>query len=88
MDALLAGIVLGVIHFGGLWWTLRRALGTTTPYVLVGASYIARTAITVGGFYLFMDGSWIRLVALGAGFTLARIGLGARLGLGAGPQPG
>ena len=49
----LAGIVLGVFFFGGLWWTVLKISGSGRPYLISMVSFIVRTAVVlVGNFYL------------------------------------
>jgi len=71
--ALLAGILLGTIFFGGLWWTVWRGLASRQPALWFVGSMLLRTAIAISGFYYVMRGDWRRLVACLAGFLLARI---------------
>ncbi len=70
--ALMAGAVLGVFFFGGLWLTLRQLPKTKQPMLLVFGSLLGRSIITVAGFYWVMGGSWQRLLAAAAGFILMR----------------
>lgn len=83
-----AGTGIGLLHFGALWWTLDYAVRGPHAAAVCTLSYLARMAATVGAFYLVMDGDWKRLVALTAGFTVARFGLAARLGSGAPAKAG
>jgi F1F0 ATPase subunit 2 len=71
--ALLSGILLGVIFFGGLWWTVRRGLLSPVPALWFSASSLIRTAMALGGFYVVSQGEWRRLLACLLGFFLARI---------------
>ncbi len=71
--ALLAGLLLGAIFFGGLWWTVRRGLGSQQPALWFLGSMLLRTAMAVSGMYYAMQGDWRRLVVCLAGFLLARI---------------
>ena len=71
--ALVAGIFLGAIFFGGLWWTVRRGLVSQQPAFWFIGSMLLRIGIVVPGFYYVMQGDWRRLVACLAGFLLARI---------------
>lgn len=70
--ALLAGLVLGAIYFGGLWWTVQRALTASQPALLVMASMMSRTALVIAGFYFVSGGQWQRLLFCLAGFIVAR----------------
>jgi F1F0 ATPase subunit 2 len=71
--ALVAGIFLGTIFFGGLWWTVGRGLVSQQPAFWFIGSMFLRIAIVVPGFYYVMQGDWRRLAACLAGFLLARI---------------
>jgi F1F0 ATPase subunit 2 len=71
--ALVAGIFLGAIFFGGLWWTVRRALSSRQAAIWFAGSLFLRMAIVISGFYYVMQGDWRRLVVCLAGFLLARI---------------
>jgi F1F0 ATPase subunit 2 len=71
--ALLSGILLGVIFFGGLWWTVRRGLLSPVPALWFSASSLIRTGMALGGFYVVSQAEWRRLLACLIGFFLARI---------------
>lgn len=68
----LAGIVLGVFFFGGLWWTVRRSTFSPHPARLFVSSFLIRMTVAVGGFYLIADGDWRRILAWLLGFLIAR----------------
>jgi F1F0 ATPase subunit 2 len=71
--ALLAGILLGTIFFGGLWWTVRRGVSSKSPAVLFAGSLLTRTTLAIAGFYFVSHGNWQRLLTCIIGFFLARI---------------
>jgi len=71
--ALAAGLGLGAFFFGGLWWTTRRALTSSRPAAWFMVSFVVRTGVTLGGFYLLGGGHWERLAACLLGFILARM---------------
>jgi F1F0 ATPase subunit 2 len=71
--AVVAGVFLGVVFYGGLWWTVRRGLLSRQPATWFLASLVVRTAVALLGFYAVFRGDWRRLVACLAGFVLARI---------------
>ena len=50
--AFVAGLALGVVHFGGLWLTVRRLPGSRHPALLAFASFLVRTAAVVLGIYV------------------------------------
>jgi F1F0 ATPase subunit 2 len=68
-----AGVALGAIFFGGLWWTIRRGVSSQVPGLLFAGSLLLRTSVTVGGFYFVSHGDWRKLVACLLGFITARI---------------
>jgi F1F0 ATPase subunit 2 len=70
--ALLEGMVLGGIFFGGLWLTIRYTLSSTALGLWLVGSFILRMAIAVAGFYVVFAGDWQRLIACLLGFVLAR----------------
>ena len=71
--ALMAGMVLGTVFFGGLWLTIRKAATAQNPAVLFLGSFLFRTAITLTGFYYISPGGWQRLLAALFGFIMARL---------------
>lgn len=70
--ALLAGVTLGVIFFGGLWWTVRRGASSPTPTRWFLGSLVLRTAIVLAGFHAVGAGQPLRLGLCLFGFLLAR----------------
>lgn len=73
-----AGVLLGLLFFGGLWWTVRRAFASPRPALWVGGSLLLRMACVAAGFVLVSAGDWRRLLACLLGFWAAR-GLVIRL---------
>src|ERR1039458_7406986 len=51
VPALLAGVLLGAIFFGGLWWTIRKGFASTRPALWFLGSMLLRTSIALAGFY-------------------------------------
>ena len=72
MLAGLAGMALGTIFFGGLWWTVLRGVSSPRPALWFLGSGLLRMAIVVTGIYFVGGGQWKRLVVCLAGFILAR----------------
>lgn len=70
---LFAGVLLGALFFGGLWWTIRSASCSEWSGLVFAGSLLIRMAVAVTGFYLASHGDWRKLVACLAGFLLARI---------------
>jgi F1F0 ATPase subunit 2 len=69
---LISGVILGVIFFGGLWFTVKKAIATPYAALWVLGSSLIRTAIVLTGFYYAAEGSWQRLLICVAGFIAAR----------------
>jgi F1F0 ATPase subunit 2 len=70
--ALLAGLILGAIFFGGLWWTVRNGVSSKHPALWFLGSMLLRMCIVLLGFYFVGRGNWQRLVACLLGFIIAR----------------
>jgi F1F0 ATPase subunit 2 len=70
--ALAAGGALGVMFFGGLWWTVRKALVSKRAALWFLGSMILRTSLVLTGFYFVGGGHWKKLVACLVGFIVAR----------------
>jgi F1F0 ATPase subunit 2 len=68
-----AGVVLGTIFFGGLWWTVRRGLSSKQPALWFFGSLLLRMSIALAGFYVVSGGHWERLLACLLGFVVARL---------------
>jgi len=69
---LLVGIGLGGVFFGGLWWTVCRALHSTVPAMWFAAGWWIRSSAVLAGFYEVAHGEWRRLLACLLGFVFAR----------------
>lgn len=72
VGVLLAGVALGLMFFGGLWWTVRRGMASPRPALWFFGSLVVRVALTLGGIYLVAGDQWQRLLAIMLGFWLAR----------------
>jgi F1F0 ATPase subunit 2 len=72
-SAWMAGLALGVVFYGGLWWTVRRYASSPRPGLWFGGSLLLRMGIALGGFYFVSAGDWKRLVLCLAGFVMARV---------------
>jgi len=70
--ALAAGVLLGAVFFGGLWWTVRKGLASKHPALWFLVSQLLRTSVTLSSFYLIAGGRWERLMACLVGFISAR----------------
>jgi F1F0 ATPase subunit 2 len=70
--ALLAGVLLGAVFFGGLWWTVQRGVSSSWPAAWFLGSLVLRTAIVLVGFHFVSGGRGDRLLACLLGFIIAR----------------
>jgi F1F0 ATPase subunit 2 len=70
--ALLAGIVLGFVYFGGLWYTVQRINQAKHQALLFIGSFLLRTLVVLVGFYLVADGRIERIAVSLLGFLVAR----------------
>ena len=71
--ALVTGVLLGVMFFGGLWWTVRKGVSSKQPAFWFFGSLLLRMSITLAGFYFIARSHWERLLLCLLGFVMARI---------------
>jgi len=71
--AWVAGLALGAIFFGGLWWTVLRGVSSRQPALWFLGSFLLRMGVTLPGFYLVSGGDWRRLILCLLGFVMARL---------------
>jgi F1F0 ATPase subunit 2 len=72
-SALVMGVLIGLIFFGGLWWTVRKVVSVKHPAFWVFASLMLRMTIALAGFYFISEGHWERLPVCLLGFFIARL---------------
>lgn len=80
--AALAGAGLGLLFFGGLWYTIQQLPHSRRPALLLLGSFVLRLSLTLFGFYLILGGTAAavdRLLAALLGFLLVRLLLTRRL---------
>jgi F1F0 ATPase subunit 2 len=68
-----AGVSLGAVFFGGLWWTVRRGVSSERPALWFFCSLLVRMSAALAGFYFVSNGQWDRLLLCLAGFVMARL---------------
>ena len=73
LSAVLAGVLLGVLFFGGLWWTVRKTLSSPLAAFWFSGSFLVRTAIVLLGFYFVAQGDWRRITGCVAGLLGGRL---------------
>lgn len=80
--SLAAGAGLGLLYFGGLWWTVSRLAGHRRPQLLLALSFVVRTGLALVGFFALarLGGFWPSVLGL-AGFIVTRWLLVRRWGL-------
>jgi F1F0 ATPase subunit 2 len=71
--AFAAGVLLGAIFFGGLWWTVIRGVSSQQPALWFFGSMLLRTTVTLTGFYFVGREHWERWLLCLLGFVLARL---------------
>ena len=62
--ALAAGLLLGAIFFGGLWWTVRKGVSSQQPALWFFGSLLLRMSVALAGFYFVGREDWQRLAAV------------------------
>lgn len=72
LPAFMGGVLLGVVFYGGLWWTVRKGLASQRPALWFFISYLLRTAMIIVGLYAFSGGQWQRLLCCLLGCLFAR----------------
>jgi F1F0 ATPase subunit 2 len=73
MPALLTGLILGVVFFGGLWYTIQKGITSSHPGLWFATSLLLRTTLVISGFYLISAGNWQKLLACLCGFLIGRL---------------
>jgi F1F0 ATPase subunit 2 len=71
--AWVAGLLLGAIFYGGLWWTVRKGVTSKQPALWFLISMPLRMSIALTGFYFVSGGRWPRLLLCLCGFIMARL---------------
>jgi F1F0 ATPase subunit 2 len=72
-SALVAGVLLGAMFFGGLWWTVRKGMSSKQPALVFFGSLLLRMSIALAGFYLMARVSWESVLVCLLGFVMARL---------------
>ncbi len=68
-----AGVMLGLFFYGGLWWTVKKTMTSSRPALWLFASMLLRMGVALAGIYFVSDGQFKPLLACLAGFFIARI---------------
>jgi F1F0 ATPase subunit 2 len=72
-SALAAGVLLGAMFFGGLWWTVRKGVSSDKRALWFVASMPLRMIMALTGFYFVSGGHAARLLLCLLGFVMARL---------------
>ena len=72
--AVFVGVGIGLIFFGGLWWTLKRDLLAWKPVWGFALSFGVRVGLALMGFYWLVERDWTHLLSSLLGFFLVRLG--------------
>lgn len=70
--AVFAGGGLGMLFFGGLWWTVRKGTASRHPALWFLGSLLLRTTMALAGLHFVSGGHWDRLLSCLLGFVIAR----------------
>lgn len=68
----IAGMTLGMFFFGGLWFTVKKAITTKIPAIWFFISFFLRVGVVLIGFYYISPGGWQGLIFSLIGFIIAR----------------
>ena len=71
--ALAVGMFLGILFFGGLWWTVHRGLTAANPAIWFGLSALLRMAIILAALYYIARSGWPSLLVCLCGLLIARV---------------
>jgi F1F0 ATPase subunit 2 len=72
ITALLFGICLGAVYFGGLWITVELLPAFQRLTLVIVVSYLIRITLTMAGFYYILVIDWKQFVSCAIGFILVR----------------
>lgn len=70
---LVAGIVLGIIFFGGLWLTVKKGLRAKNSGLIFTVSFAIRMAIMLVSLYYIAQFGWKNVLACLVGLLIARV---------------
>lgn len=70
--ACVAGLLLGAVFFGGLWWTVRKGVSSKRPGTWFFGSLLLRMTIALAGLYLVGHEHPERLMLCLLGIVVAR----------------
>ena len=68
-----AGGLLGMVFFGGLWWTVRKGVSFKQPALWFSGSLLVRMGVVVSGVYVVSRGRREGLLSCLLGFVMANL---------------
>lgn len=68
-----AGLFLGTLFYGGLWFTVKKCVKTKFSSMLFLISMLLRTLIVAGGFCFLSSGNIYNLLFCFSGFFITRL---------------
>jgi len=71
--ALAAGLLLGAMFYGGLWFTVKKGTASKRAALWFAGSALLRTGLALVGFYFVAQGDWRKLLSCLLGFVLSRM---------------
>jgi F1F0 ATPase subunit 2 len=71
----IAGLALGLLFFGGLWWTTQRLATSSRPALVMSVSLLVRTGVLALALVVLARSHVSLLVGAVVGIVIARIGL-------------
>lgn len=81
ISRLIAGAVLGVLFYLGLWLTVRELSTTRHPVLLALGSFWIRTLVVLAGFLFLLNGRWQFALLCALGFIMGRAVISKTLGI-------
>jgi F1F0 ATPase subunit 2 len=73
LPALVGGVALGILFFGGLWWTVQKGVHSERPAFWFFTSFLLRTSMALTGLYYISAGDWPRLLVCLLGCIIGRL---------------
>ncbi len=75
LGVFLLGVLLGLMYFGGLWWTVSAVTRHRVPAWWLAVSFVVRVALLTAGLYFVLLISVWHLAACLMGWLAARMAL-------------
>jgi F1F0 ATPase subunit 2 len=71
--SLITGLILGIVFFGGLYWTIRIGLTAKYPGLIFSFSFLLRTGVTLAAILWVSNGKPMRILTCLMGFVVVRL---------------